>query len=314
MTMLCMPLRRMTALAALSIVPAALGAQANAHPASHGPATPAKAPAAAKAPYRAAAGAFTITAWDYAFDAPDTAVAGMTEITLLNKGPELHHVQLVFLDQGKTLSDLFAAMQKSPAPPSWAHEAGGPNASVPGTSAIAAVNLKAGRYAVLCFIPSPDGKPHVMKGMAREIVVVPAKGTPAVTPAASNAAAPMTITLSDYDFGLSAPLVAGKQRVRVVNTAPQAHEVFLVKLGEGRTAADVVAWVEKMDGPPPGMPFGGTTGIAPGGENIVSVDLAPGEYALLCFVPDAKDGRMHVAHGMMKQVTVAPAARQASGM
>ncbi len=302
------------ALAALSIVPAAATAQATAHPASHG-SSPTKAPVAAKAPYRAPAGAFTITAWDYAFDAPDTAVAGMTEITLLNKGPELHHVQLVFLDQGKTLSDLFAAMQKSPAPPAWAHEAGGPNTPVPGGTSVASVNLKPGRYAVLCFIPSPDGTPHVMKGMAREIVVLPGTGAKAATAnIASGSPAPVMISLSDYDFGLSAPLVAGKQKIRVVNSAAQAHEVFLVKLGEGRTPADIVAWVEKPNGPPPGIPFGGTTGIAPGGENIVSVDLAPGEYALLCFIPDAKDGKMHVVHGMMKQVTVAPATRQASGM
>ena len=307
-----MPLRAVIGLSALFLAPLGASAQNTAHPASHTPAG-AKPPAAAKAPYRAAAGAFTITAWDYAFDAPDTAVAGMTEITLVNKGPELHHVQLIRLDEGKKLSDLFAAVGKGHGPPSWAHEAGGPNTPVPGGTSVASVNLEAGRYAVLCFIPSPDGKPHVMKGMAREIVVVAGKGEKPAGQAASNTAAPVTITLTDYDFGLSAPLVAGKQRIRVVNVAAQPHEVFLVKLGEGRTPADIVAWVEKPNGPPPGLPFGGTTGIANGGENIVSVDLAPGEYALLCFIPDARDGKMHVMHGMMKQVTVAPAARQAGG-
>jgi len=306
-----MPLRPLVALTAFVLVPAAAGAQSTAHPASHGPGA-SKAPAAAKAPYRAAAGAFTITAWDYAFDVPDTAVAGMTEITLVNKGPELHHVQLIRLDEGKRLSDLFAAVGGGHGPPSWANEAGGPNTPVPGGTSVASVKLEAGRYAVLCFIPSPDGKPHVMKGMAREIVVVPATSTTSAAQA-SNAPVQSTITLSDYDFSLSSPLVGGKQRIRVVNAAAQAHEVFLVRLGEGRTPADVVAWVEKPNGPPPGVPFGGTTGIATGGENIVSVDLAPGEYALLCFIPDAKDGKMHVLHGMMKQITVAASARQASG-
>src|SRR5687768_127641 len=287
MSRFSMPLRPLVALTAFVLVPAAAGAQSTAHPASHGPAA-SKAPAAAKAPYRAAAGAFTITAWDYAFDVPDTAVAGMTEITLVNKGPELHHVQLIRLDEGKRLSDLFAAVGGGHGPPSWAHEAGGPNTPVPGGTSVASVKLEAGRYAVLCFIPSPDGKPHVMKGMAREIVVVPATSTTSAAQA-SNAPVQSTITLSDYDFSLSSPLVGGKQRIRVVNAAAQAHEVFLVRLGEGRTPADVVAWVEKPNGPPPGVPFGGTTGIATGGENIVSVDLAPGEYALLCFIPDAKD-------------------------
>ena len=34
------------------------------------------------------------------------------------------------------------------------------------------------------------------------------------------------------------------------------------------------------------------------------VDLEPGEYGLFCFLPDAKDGKPHVAHGMVKQITV----------
>ena len=44
--------------------------------------------------------------------------------------------------------------------------------------------------------------------------------------------------------------------------------------------------------------------MAQGVVNDVVVDLTPGEYALLCFVPDAGDGKPHVAHGMVRQVTV----------
>ena len=296
-------LARSLAFAALAATSASAAAQAPAHPASH-------APVAAKAPYRAPAGSMTITAWDYAFDAPDTAVAGFTEITLVNKGPELHHVQLIKLGAGKTLSDVFAALQAGGPPPAWVTDVGGPNTPAPGATAVASVELEPGRHAVLCFIPSPDGKPHVMKGMAREIVVVPAprKG------ARPASGAVTTMTLSDYDFTLSEPLRAGKQQIRVRNVATQSHEVLLVKLEAGRTIADIVQWVEKPQGPPPGLPLGGTTGIASGGENIVSVNLEPGDYALLCFIPDAKDGRMHLLHGMMKQVTVPPSpARQAGG-
>ena len=34
------------------------------------------------------------------------------------------------------------------------------------------------------------------------------------------------------------------------------------------------------------------------------VDLPPGEYGLYCFLPDAKDGKMHLEHGMITQITV----------
>src|SRR5215203_1078821 len=117
----------------------------------------------------------TVTANDYAFTAPDSIPAGLTEITLVNRGKEMHHVWLIRLDAGKTLKDLFAAMEKSEAGlPSWARDVGGPNTPGPGGEAKAILRLAAGRYAMICVIPSPDGKPHVMKGMAKEVTVTPA--------------------------------------------------------------------------------------------------------------------------------------------
>ena len=59
-----------------------------------------------------------------------------------------------------------------------------------------------------------------------------------------------------------------------------------------------------MKGAPPGMPVGGTAGMHLNGESIVHLNLTPGEYALYCFVDDAKDGKMHVEHGMVSQFTV----------
>ena len=39
---------------------------------------------------------------------------------------------------------------------------------------------------------------------------------------------------------------------------------------------------------------------------FVTADLKPGKYVLLCFIPDARDGRPHSAHGMAKEITVEP--------
>ncbi len=51
-------------------------------------------------------------------------------------------------------------------------------------------------------------------------------------------------------------------------------------------------------------PIGGTTFLSRGASNDVTADFKPGEYALLCMVPDAGDGKPHVAHGMVRQITV----------
>jgi hypothetical protein len=55
---------------------------------------------------------------------------------------------------------------------------------------------------------------------------------------------------------------------------------------------------------PPAKPVGGATGLAPGGHQTVTPNLAAGNYGLLCFVLDAKDGKPHVAHGMVKDIKV----------
>ena len=249
-----------------------------------------------------------VVATDYAFQAPDTIPAGRTEIRLLNKGPDLHHVSLFRLTNGKRMADLVEAL-KVPGPlPAWATDVGGPNTPAPGGEANATLTLEPGRYAMLCFIPARDGQMHLMKGMMKEVTVVRAAGArarPASTTAAGAPRPDVVMTMRDYAFDLSAPITAGTRTVRVRNAGPQPHEVLIARLAPGATAAQLLAFIEKpTDGPPPGTPVGGTTGMANGRDNDVTIDFTPGEYALICFVPDAKDGKPHFAHGMVRQITV----------
>lgn len=292
------------ALAALALAATAAGAQQQA--AHHGGARyGAATTSAAKLSTRGdGIRVVTVTANDYAFEAPDTIPAGLTEVRMLNKGPEMHHVWLIRLDAGKTLKDLFGAMGPEGQLPEWARDIGGPNTPGPNGESNAIVRFAPGRYAMLCVIPSPDGKPHVMKGMAKEVTVTPASSNTAKADLRISS----TMTLVDYGFQFSQPLQAGKQTIRVKNVAAQGHEVVIVRLAPGRKAAEMLAWLEKMDGQPPGAPVGGTTPMARGEENLITLDLTPGEYALLCFVADAKDGKPHFAHGMVQQITV-PVAR-----
>ena len=295
-------MRRIATILSLALASTA-GAQDAAHAGHAGAASPAAArPAVASHPSRYAGRVVTITARDYAFEAPDSVEAGYVTLRLLSRGKELHHVQMVRLDDGHTLQDLFEAMKTPGAkPPAWMVEVGGPNAPVPGGESAASLTLVPGRYALLCFIPSPDGMPHVMKGMAKEIVVLPARAKAAAVKAPAT-----TVTLTDYDFTFSSPLVAGEQTLRLVNTAAQHHELFIAMLAPGRKAIDLARWAEKPEGPPPGMPIGGITGVDKGQFNDITLTLEPGEYALICFLPDFKDGKPHYVYGMIRQFTVLP--------
>lgn len=256
--------------------------------------------------FAAAAGAqgrtVTLTAADYAFEAPDSIAAGITTFELVNKGPEMHHVQLVRLDGGRTLQDFQQAMASHGPPPAWVKFVGGPNTPVPDGKSVSRVtiNLAPGQYVLLCFIPSPDGTPHIMKGMVRPMTVT---GTAAVTQAGMPKA-DAVMTLYDYNFDLDKPLAAGRRTIRITNKAQQFHEALLVKLAPGTAVDALPQWLAGgMKGPPPAMPMGGIVGIDAGAENYITVDLEPGEYGLYCFLP-APDGKEHVQHGMLKKITV----------
>ncbi|HEX2081258.1 MAG TPA: hypothetical protein VHG08_26380 [Longimicrobium sp.] len=254
-----------------------------------------------QAPASAAAPALvTITARDFAFDAPETLPAGLTTIRLVNQGPDMHHVQLMRLEEGRTIQDFIdhvAAGGGEVAP--FAHLVGGPNVPVPGGHSEATLKLEPGTYALVCVIPGADGVMHVMKGMIKPLIVLPAQ-----TPAATAPAADVRMVLRDYSFEITPEITAGRHSILVENAAAQPHEVVVMKLAPGKTAQDLLGWIMKQEGPPPAMPVGGTTMLSQGETNQVTADFTPGEYALLCFAPDAGDRQPHVAHGMVRQITV----------
>ena len=241
-----------------------------------------------------------VTARDFAFETRRTTPAGVTKIRLTNEGPDFHHVQLVRLAPGRTVEELMAEMKEHGEHlPGWATLAGGPNSPAPGGGvAEALVDLDAGEYAIVCVIPT-DGVLHVAKGM-----VVPLTVTPPAAPTAMMPEAEVEMVLNDYTFTLTPEVAAGERTIRVLNRAAQPHEVFVVKLAPGKNAGDLLTWIESMQGPPPGLPLGGTSLLATGEENFLTLDLEPGEYGLYCFVPDATDQRPHFMHGMVRQISV----------
>jgi hypothetical protein len=242
----------------------------------------------------------TYTGTEYAFTGPDSIASGLVTVRLVNAGKEPHQLGLVRIDSGKTLADIATAMKATAGPiPGWMTFVGGPNAIMPGDSTAATQALTAGNYLLVCFIPAPDGKMHLEHGMVRMVVVAGS------APAAAEPAADNTITLSDYTFVTAQPLTAGPHTFRVENAGPQLHEVEIMRLLPGKTMGDFQIWaMNMMKGPPPAVSVGGIVGLTTGRHAQFSATLTPGTYIFLCFVPDEKDGKPHVAHGMMKTFTV----------
>jgi len=242
----------------------------------------------------------TVTARDFAFDAPAEIPAGMTTLHLVNNGPDVHHIQLVKLEQGKTMDELVKSLKPEKPMPDWAVQMGGPNTPRPGGGiSDGTMQLEPGNYAMICLIPAPDGVPHFVKGMTKALTV-----TAAATPSAPEPTADVVVKLVDYDFQFSQPLTPGRHTIRFENPGPQAHEMFIAKLSPGTTAQQFMEWMMKPKGPPTAEPIGGITSIERGGVNFFTGDFPAGEYGLYCFEPDEKTGKPHLAHGMVKQIKV----------
>lgn len=240
----------------------------------------------------------TFHAKDFAFEGPAEIPAGMTTIKMVNDGPNLHHIDLVRLDSGKTMADFEHALTLPDVPPSWAVFVGGPNAPNPGDTANATLDLKPGNYAMICFVDIPGGVPHFAKGMISPLTVTAATG-----PAVAAPKPDITILLSDYTFLFDTPLTAGTHVFEVKDAASQPHELELIKLAPGKTMDDMMKWITKPAGPPPASAVGGVATFSEGSVYFTA-NITPGNYGLICFVTDAKDGKPHYMHGMTETITV----------
>ena len=116
-----------------------------------------------------ARGAYTFTA--------SGLTAGKTRIEFDNAGKELHHLIAFPFRKGATLADVKKAFMEergeSSGPPPLDFEAGAGTAVLEGgTKQVTTLELKRGKYALVCFISDrKGGKPHVAKGMLVETQV-----------------------------------------------------------------------------------------------------------------------------------------------
>lgn len=122
----------------------------------------------------------TVDLVDFAFATFPTEIkVGKTEVGVTNKGKEPHEMTVVRL-KGISVTQLLEILggppptsgATPPGPPPFEF-AGGFQAMMPGQTGWTILDLTAGDYAAICFIPSPANafKPHFALGMARAFTV-----------------------------------------------------------------------------------------------------------------------------------------------
>jgi hypothetical protein len=117
----------------------------------------------------------TITGSEYKFETGPLE-AGDVQLTFRNSGQEGHHVIGLPINRGKTIEEVANFLKEedeASGPPPFSEEGGFDTAIVAGgAEQTFDAKLKAGKYALICFIPDrAGGPPHAAKGMVSEAVV-----------------------------------------------------------------------------------------------------------------------------------------------
>ena len=118
----------------------------------------------------------------------------------------------------------------------------------------------------------------------------------------------LAFTAKDYEFlELPASIPGGYTRLSMLQEGPADHHAMFMRLNEGVTADDFMAALQTGD-------FGAILGaaVSMGGPNAggigsitnVVVDLTPGQYVVVCLIPDEDSGMPHAAMGMISALEV----------
>ena len=110
-----------------------------------------------------------VTAKEYTFDFDTDVSAGRVSFVMTNAGKETHFMSFTKINDGHTLAEALAYEGGDPEDAGIVSDAGPDSGlAAPGgkDEEVVTGDLEPGSYAMLCFIPGPDGQPHAFKGMA----------------------------------------------------------------------------------------------------------------------------------------------------
>lgn len=240
-----------------------------------------------------------VKATDFGFASLDTIESGFVRIRMENAGQELHHLQMIRLENGLTAQTVLDHARKQELIFPGLKFVGGPTVPGAGKASEVVLDLTPGRYLMVCYMTSGKVR-HLLMGMTRELVVLPARQPGAVPPLEDE-----RMILRSYSFEADSVMQPGRRMFRVENQSEEPHEAFLARVPNGGSVESIMTWLRKPSNPPPFEPAGGTMVLSKGESALVPLDLTAGQYALMCFVPDPKDGLPQVAHGMVRVISVA---------
>ena len=256
---------------------------------------------------------------EYTFDmSPDPAgglLPGWTLVRFRNIGDEAHQAMFAGLKEGVEFDQLATAGagdSSGSAVIEFVDMLGGVSYIDADQETTALVNLPAGVVPAMCYVPTADGVAHALLGMSTLLQV--SEATPAGDVATPGDSAPApelddptvvgTIELAADGYKIPSDLPVGWYHVVNTDDADPAlglHEMSLVRLDESLDedeVDDLVIELANNETPSVGLDaVGGLGAISPGFDGFLYLDLEPGQYVAVDFMPDPGEPRPHMLDG-----------------
>jgi uncharacterized cupredoxin-like copper-binding protein len=113
-----------------------------------------------------------VTAVEHAFEVDTEGISsGPTAFVLSNEGEEIHELVLLRSLQPDGVVRALGAEGEGADPAEFAEEVGETSAGPGLTGVLNVDDLQPGEYGIVCFVPGPDGIPHVNRGMVEVFTV-----------------------------------------------------------------------------------------------------------------------------------------------
>jgi hypothetical protein len=230
----------------------------------------------------------TVTAGEYVYKLSGSPKPGNVEVVFDNAGVEIHMVAVIQLKPSVTdkqlkravLSDDNSALEKLLTGQGF-NVAGMPGLLSGGVATTNIGSLKAGHYGMLCFVPDPEGVPHIAHGMVKVFDVKGSKST--LKPPTDGVS---EIEVSEAGITLPSAGLPKSGWIKVTNTGSGPRDLTLAKYTSPTSTfeqvdAEVDAFFETGKFPSGSDPLllnGGVSTLLPGGSGYVEVSLDAGRW------------------------------------
>jgi len=257
------------------------------------------------------------------FQMPDTISSGWNTFRYKNMSPQTHFFLVDKYPEGKTLKDIdslimpyfdsgmklinegkpdegFAEFGKLP---EWFSEVkflGGSGLISPNQIGVTMINLKPGNYIIECYVKMSNGVFHTSMGMVKELIVSD------IASGNTELKADINIDISSSDgIIFNDSITSGEHtfsvfyKDQIVHENFSGHDINLAKLNENASLEVLESWMNWAD--PKGLIepapsditfLGGVNNMPAGNKGYFTVDLQPGNYALISEVPNALSKNM----------------------